>query len=91
MSSSIKLPMRCATIYAAAAVVGLCLFGAPAARAAPMLCSGEFKTCTAGCTTITNRTVASACISNCRARQTNCKRSGCWQGPTNTYCGLLKQ
>ena len=74
---------------AATAVLVLSLFGAPTV-AAPMLCSGEQKTCIAACQ---KNPPASAgdCIANCRSRFNYCRQTGCWDNGRNRYCGLGRQ
>jgi hypothetical protein len=83
--------MKCKLICAVLAIGGVLLFRPETARAAPMLCSGEFKTCISNCPRIADRNIVSACINGCHARQSMCMRTGCWQGATNRYCGLLRQ
>jgi hypothetical protein len=77
-------------ISVVAAVVAAALFGAQGAIAAPMLCSGEQKTCITACQRMPSNLVAD-CIAGCRARQNYCKHTGCWDNGTNRYCGLLRQ
>lgn len=83
--------MRRKIIYAMAAIVALYLFGARAALAAPMLCSGEEKTCLSLCVKYTNPAQAANCVASCRARLAYCKHTGCWDNGTSRYCGLLRQ
>ena len=62
------------------------------AVAEPMLCSGDFnKACMAECLKPTNRATAPSCLTNCRVLVERCKHSGCWEGPTNRYCGLNRK
>ncbi len=82
--------MRSKILNALAAVAGLYLFGAQVALAAPMLCSGEQKTCIASCQKNPPARVGD-CIANCRARANYCKQTGCWDSGIKRYCGLLRQ
>jgi hypothetical protein len=82
--------MRSTILSAVAAVAALYLFSAQAALAAPMLCSGEEKTCIAACQR-SPRALIGDCIANCRARTNYCKHTGCWDNGRNRYCGLLRQ
>jgi hypothetical protein len=83
--------MSCKIVYATVAIfAALNLFAAQGAIAAPMLCSGEQKTCIAACQRIPGNLIAD-CIAGCRARQNYCKHTGCWDNGTNRYCGLLRQ
>lgn len=66
------------------------LFGAQAAFAEPMKCSGEQKTCTTGCARLPAGQIQ-LCMENCRVAQANCMRSGCWASGASRYCGLMKQ
>jgi hypothetical protein len=59
--------------------------------AAPMRCSDEEKACTTICAKTNDLRKPSACISNCQARQAQCRQTGCWDNGTNRYCGLLRQ
>jgi len=77
-------------ITAMAAIVAIYLLGARTAIAAPMLCSGEQKTCIAACQRMPLNLIAD-CIAGCRARLNYCKHTGCWDNGTNRYCGLLRQ
>ena len=77
-------------IYAMAAIVSLYLFAAQPALTEPMKCSGEQKTCIAGCQKMP-RALAGDCIANCRARTNYCKQTGCWDDGSRRYCGLLRQ
>lgn len=74
-------------IALAAALPLLCL---QPARAAPMMCSGEQKSCLAVCQKYPPA-LAGDCIANCRARFNYCRQTGCWDTGTNRYCGLLRQ
>ena len=71
-------------------IVALYLFGAHVALAAPMLCSGEQKTCIAACQR-NPRALIGDCIANCRARFNYCRQTGCWDNGKNRYCGLGRQ
>ena len=82
--------MKSTILTALAAVIALYLLGAQGARAAPMLCSGEQKTCIAVCQGYP-RAVVGDCIANCRARFNYCRQTGCWDDGRNRYCGLGRQ
>jgi hypothetical protein len=71
-------------------VLVLSLFGARTAGAAPMLCSGEQKTCIAACQK-NPPTLVGDCIANCRSRFNYCRQTGCWDNGRNRYCGLGRQ
>jgi len=73
-----------------AVVVAAALLGTQTALAAPMLCSGEQKTCIAACQRMPLNLIAD-CIAGCRARLNFCKHTGCWDNGRNRYCGLLRQ
>jgi hypothetical protein len=73
-----------------AAAIALDLSSAQVALAAPMLCSGEQKTCIAACQR-NPRAVIGDCIANCRARFNYCRQTGCWDNGKNRYCGLGRQ
>ncbi len=60
--------MNTKIIAAMVVVVGLYLWARQTALAAPMLCSGEQKTCIAACQG-NPRALIGDCIANCRARQ----------------------
>jgi hypothetical protein len=82
--------MRPGTIGIAFAV-GLMLLGQAATQATPLACGDEAKTCLAACGKLLDRVLLASCLGNCRARQSGCMRNGCWDGPGNRYCGLLKK
>jgi hypothetical protein len=77
--------------FAIAVIAAAYLFGAQTALAQPMRCSGEQQACISACNKNPDRAFASACIANCRARQSVCKQTGCWDNGTNRYCGLTRQ
>ena len=77
-------------ITAMAAIVAIYVLGAQTALAAPMLCSGEQKTCISVCQ-INPRALIGDCIAKCRARTNYCKQTGCWDNGIKRYCGLLRQ
>ncbi len=83
--------MKYKITFAIAACAGLYLFGAQAALAQPMRCSGERKTCISNCEKNINRAVASKCVATCHLSQSICMRTGCWDSGTSRYCGLMKQ
>jgi hypothetical protein len=60
------------------------------ARAEPMKCSGEQKTCLTACARLPAGQ-GQPCLEGCRASVAYCMRSGCWQNGANRYCGLTKQ
>lgn len=72
-----------------AALLLLALFGAPAAMAEPMKCSGEEKACLTACKKTARMTV-SVCVTGCGARLSKCMKTGCWDNGTQRYCGLAK-
>jgi hypothetical protein len=82
--------MRYKILNAIAIVVGLYLFGAQAALAAPMLCSGEQKSCLSACQ-LSPRALIPDCVTNCRTRFNYCRATGCWDNGRNRYCGLGRQ
>ena len=82
--------MRHKILNAIAAIVVVYLLGAQTTLAAPMLCSGEQKTCIAACQR-SPRAMIADCIANCRQRQAYCRQTGCWDNGKNRYCGLGRQ
>jgi hypothetical protein len=82
--------MSLTTLKAMAVAVALYLLGSQMTFAAPMLCSGEQKTCIAACQK-NPPTLVGDCIANCRARTNYCKQTGCWDNGSKRYCGLLRQ
>ena len=78
-------------IHAIALTAASFLYCAQPALAAPMLCSGEQKTCLALCVKFTNPAYAANCVANCRASLAYCKHTGCWDNGTSRYCGLSRQ
>ena len=87
---SVGTAMRYKILNAIAIVVGLYLFSAQTALAAPMLCSGEQKTCIAVCQRNPLALIGD-CIANCRTRFNYCRQTGCWDNGIKRYCGLLRQ
>ena len=87
---SVGPAMRYTIFNAIAIVVGLYLFSAQTALAAPMLCSGEQKTCIAVCQRNPLALIGD-CIANCRTRFNYCRQTGCWDNGIKRYCGLLRQ
>ena len=77
-------------MIAAIAAAGL-LLSIQGARADAMRCSTELKTCIANCAKNTNSAVVPVCITNCRARNSNCVHTGCWDDGVRKYCGLQRQ
>jgi len=62
----------------------------PAARAAPMSCTTEQKSCLAVCQK-NPAALLGNCIATCRQRFNYCRNTGCWDSGTSRYCGLLRQ
>ncbi len=77
-------------INAVGAIVAIYLLGAQTALAAPMLCSGEEKTCIAACQK-GPRGLLGNCLTSCRARFNYCRQTGCWDDGKTRYCGLLRR
>jgi hypothetical protein len=67
------------------------LLCAEPATAAPMRCSDEAQTCITICAKTNDPKKPTACVSNCQARQAQCRQTGCWDDGTRRYCGLLRQ
>jgi hypothetical protein len=82
--------MKHKIIVAVAALVGLYALGVQTARAAPMMCSGEEKTCIAACQKSPLALIGD-CIAGCRTRSNFCKQTGCWVNGPSRFCGLLRQ
>jgi hypothetical protein len=76
---------------AIAAAAFILLISCGMTHADPMRCSAEQKACTAGCGKLSDLTAARICITNCAQRQVACRRTGCWDNGSRTYCGLLRQ
>jgi len=72
-----------------AALFALALLGAQAARADPMKCSGEEKTCVTNCKKAA-RVPVSVCVTGCGSRLSACLKTGCWDNGSQRYCGLSK-
>lgn len=81
--------MTAATLRTLAALFALALLGAQIARAEPMKCSGEEKTCLTNCRKIA-RVAVSVCATGCGARLSACMKTGCWDTGAQRYCGLAK-
>jgi len=75
-------------IAAAAAMLLLCH---EAALADAVRCSNEQKACVTACVKPNDPASTRVCITNCAQRQVVCRRTGCWDNGTRTYCGLLRQ
>jgi hypothetical protein len=73
------------------AIAAASSFGALAATAAPLRCSDEAKACIAICAKSNDLRKPSSCVSNCQARQSICRQTGCWDNGAQRYCGLLRQ
>jgi hypothetical protein len=67
------------------------LIACASSRAAPMRCTGEGQACIAACGKMGDRIAAANCVTNCRARQSDCVHSGCWVNGPSRICGLLRQ
>jgi hypothetical protein len=77
---------------AAIAVAGAMLLCPGATMAEPMLCSGDFyKACTSDCVKLARRAAIPSCLTGCRTLLQQCMQTGCWDGPTNRYCSLLRK
>jgi len=74
-----------------AALLALIVVGTLPANADAMRCTGEKITCVVLCNKMSDRAAASACLTGCGARHTNCMRTGCWNNGVQTYCGLQRQ
>ena len=59
--------------------------------AAPLRCSDEEKACIAICAKTNDPRKPSSCVTNCQARQSVCRQTGCWDNGAQRYCGLLRQ
>ena len=73
----------------AALLLALALLAAPAAKADPMKCSGEEKTCLTNCKKAA-RVAVSVCATGCGSRLSACLKTGCWDNGAQKYCGLNK-
>jgi hypothetical protein len=73
-----------------AGLFALALLGAPAAKADPMKCSGEEKTCLTHCKKAA-RVAGSVCATGCGSRLSACMKTGCWDNGSQRYCGLNRQ
>jgi hypothetical protein len=78
-------------IAALALIAALGALAPRAALAAPMLCSGEEKTCLAACTKFSDHTFVANCVTNCRTSGAYCMRTGCWANGSSRYCGILRK
>jgi hypothetical protein len=67
------------------------LLGMTPLSAAPLRCSDEAQACTVICAKTNDPKKPSACVTNCQARQAQCRQTGCWDNGTLRYCGLLRQ
>lgn len=74
-----------------AGLIGLALLCSQSVLAVPMRCSGEQNLCIVACQKNPDRSTLSICVTNCGARQSLCKKTGCWDTGAQKYCGLLKQ
>jgi hypothetical protein len=77
-------------ITAIAAIGALYFLGTQTTLAAPMLCSGEQKSCVTACQ-LSPRALIPDCVTNCRTRFNYCRATGCWDNGKNRYCGLGRQ
>jgi hypothetical protein len=78
-------------IAALAFIVALSALAPRTAFAAPMLCSGEEKTCLAACVKFSNQAYVANCVTNCRASGAYCMHTGCWANGSSRYCGILRK
>jgi hypothetical protein len=86
------LAMKLKSIGAVAAMAAMAMLRTVPTLADPMLCSGDFyKACISNCAKIANRAAVPACLTNCHVLLSRCKQTGCWDGPTNRYCTLLRK
>ena len=76
--------------FAAVAIVAPLLLSAPA-TAAPLRCSDEAQACIVICAKTNDPRKPSSCVTNCQARQSVCRQTGCWDNGALRYCGLLRQ
>jgi len=72
------------------ALAALSFLYASTARAAPMTCTTEEKSCLTACQKNPAALVGN-CIAACRQRFNYCRSTGCWDSGTSRYCGLLRQ
>ena len=72
-------------------LIAAILLGIGPVSAAPMRCSDEEKACIIICAKSNDLRKPSACVSNCQARQAQCRQTGCWDNGAQRYCGLLRQ
>jgi hypothetical protein len=84
-------PVRNQASHTLAIAAIFILFFGGMASADPMRCSAEQKACTAACVKLSDLAAARICITNCAQRQVACRRTGCWDNGSRTYCGLLRQ
>ena len=77
-------------LLAAVLAVAPLLASAPAS-AAPLRCSDEEKACVVICAKTNDPRKPSTCVTNCQARQSVCRQTGCWDNGAQRYCGLLRQ
>jgi hypothetical protein len=74
-----------------AVAAGALLLWCGTAAAEPMKCSGEQQACLAGCARLVDPTRLKACVNSCIQSQAVCRRTGCWNNGSSTYCGLMRQ
>jgi hypothetical protein len=79
------IPFVCAGI----ALIGV-MSSMPIARADPMKCSNEEKTCATNCKKAARGPV-NVCLTECGVRASYCMKTGCWDNGVQRYCGLAKQ
>jgi hypothetical protein len=81
----IRIPILLAIAVAAASLCGTSV------NAAPLRCSDEEKACVVICAKTNDPRKPSTCVTNCQARQSVCRQTGCWDNGAQRYCGLLRQ
>ena len=78
-------------VRAGIVATGVLLLWHATAAAEPMKCSGEQQTCLAGCARLVDLTRLKACVNFCSQNLAVCRRTGCWNNGSSTYCGLMRQ
>jgi hypothetical protein len=56
-----------------------------------MRCNGEETICLNSCKKNPDKSTLSTCVTNCGARLSFCRKTGCWDSGLQKYCGLSKQ
>ena len=78
-------------IRAGIVATGAFLLWCGLAVAEPMKCSGEQQACLTNCAKLADHTRLKACINSCVQGLAVCRRTGCWNNGSSTYCGLMRQ